>query len=173
MLSFRAWRSLKPFQTRRALGTREPWFPLDDVERTWGARGAGKTCGNQGGHWSISLSTLGAETASDMKPNQKQCFSKGESQSNTQVTRHSQDTGICSCLLSNLKSCILGTGRDSGHQCQLSTTLWMPQQTLPEVELNPPRASPPTWGAPTREIGMFALIFFSETRLTAPQSHWS
>lgn len=43
MLSFWAWRSLKPFQTRGALGTREPWFPLDDVEWTWGARGAGKT----------------------------------------------------------------------------------------------------------------------------------
>ena len=172
LLSFRAWRSLKPFQTHGALGPREPWFPLDDAEWTRGARGAGKTCGNQGGRWSVSLSTLEAETASDVKPNQEQCFSKRESRSDTQVTRRSQDSGICSRLLSNLKSCLLGTGRDSGQQCQLSAPLGMPRQT-PCGEAQPSEGLASHLGSLTRGIRMFALIFFPETRLTAHQSHWS
>lgn len=90
LLSFGAWRSLKPFQTCGALRTREPWLPFDDVVWTRGARGTRKTCGNQGSHWSISQSTFRAETASDMKPHQTQRFSKGESPSKPRGTRPSR-----------------------------------------------------------------------------------
>lgn len=43
MLSFRAWWSLKPFQTWGTLRAWESWLALDDIVRTWGARGPWET----------------------------------------------------------------------------------------------------------------------------------
>lgn len=120
LLSFGAWRALKPLQPCGALRTGEPWLPFDDIVRTRGAWGSGKTWGTRKAAGQSHCQHSGAETApgrqSSMEPTSEGTFSEADSLPRTYVTMTASSHNMHVSHVSIISPKVLnpGAGTDTG-----------------------------------------------------------